>query len=153
MVLREIVGSRYNRRNHTISFVSRNLSTAQANENRVFQQLDACLLECRQIANELESQGLRGRSRGAAHDRLLKPVPEEADVRKRLLAERRAKINELRQLGGLAPLKPKDATETKPKLSRAQRNAAALGMTEEEKAKFVEMMKEKEKKTSTQKQD
>lgn len=75
MVLREMVGSRFDHRTHHVSFVSKNLPSAAANENRVFQMLDACLLECRRIGKEMNEAGFYAKTNGAVHNRLLKPPP------------------------------------------------------------------------------
>ena len=80
MVLREMVQGRYDPRAHTIAFVSKNLPTAAANENRVFQMLDACLLECRRIGAEMNAQGFHAKPNKAKQNRLLRPVPKLPDL-------------------------------------------------------------------------
>jgi len=56
IVLREMVGRRFNPATHRITFTSRSLPSAQANENRVFQQLDACLEEATRIAAQIDAE-------------------------------------------------------------------------------------------------
>jgi hypothetical protein len=82
MVLKEIVGRRYDPSSHIITFTSRTLPTAQANDNRVFQQLDAVLFESRTIAKKMNEDNFyaqepttKAGAINAQHDRLFTPPP------------------------------------------------------------------------------
>lgn len=95
MVLREMVQGRYDPRTHTVSFVAKNLPSAAANENRVFQMLDACLIECRRIGAEMNAEGFFAKNNGAVHNRMLKPTPtlqqlQSADKKKQQKAKAKA---------------------------------------------------------------
>lgn len=92
MVLREMVQGRYDPRAHTIAFVSKNLPTAAANENRVFQMLDACLIECRRIGAEMNAAGYHAKPNKAVPNRLLRPVPTLPD----LIAKEKKKAEKLK---------------------------------------------------------
>lgn len=149
MALREIVGPRYNRRTHTVSFVSRTLATAQANENRVFQMLDLALIEARTLGKQMQEDGIPASQSGAENNRLLKAVPSEASVKQQQLAARRVKLNELRVAAGKKPIAVRSSAATDeqagdaaaavdeaartPKMTRALRAALDIGLTREEK--------------------
>jgi hypothetical protein len=77
MALRQIVGNRFDPRTHQVAFISKNLPTAQANENRVFQMLDAVLLEARRIGKEMNESGFVAKPNGARHNRLISPRPDK----------------------------------------------------------------------------
>jgi hypothetical protein len=153
MVMREIVGSRYNPTTHQIAFVSRHLPTALANENRVFQQLDACLVEAREIAKKMNADGVFGPENGARHNRLLTPKPKREVVEKELIEQRKRKIDALRTKAGMQPIhavkaedKPASsstaaAVDLKPRASRNARNAQALGMTDEQRRALAQPTK------------
>lgn len=57
MVLREMVGKRYNPVTYQIKFTSNNLGDQKSNENMVFQMLDECMKQCKIIAKQMESEG------------------------------------------------------------------------------------------------
>lgn len=158
MAMREIVGSRYNTRTHQISFVSRHLPTAQSNENRVFQQLDACLVEARDLAKKMNADGVFGNDNGARHNRLLTATPTREEATKSLLAERKRRIDRIRAKAGLQPIhakkEEKAATKAdkktdgaapaggkKPRATHSTRNAKALGMTEEQRRALAQPTK------------
>lgn len=135
MVLREMVGSRFDHRTHHVSFVSKNLPSAAANENRVFQMLDACLLECRRIGKEMNEAGFYAKTNGAVHNRLLKPPPtlNKAKGKKEAAASSEASAAAAgSDAAAAAPAATADAAAVdgpkKVNYTKSQRHYRALGM-------------------------
>lgn len=140
MVLREMVSQRYDPRTHTLSFVAKNLPSAAANENRVFQMLDACLVECRRIGAEMNAEGFFAKNNGAVHNRMLKPTPTlgqlQAENQKKMQKKKKKQqalaagsADSTAAASGASPVTAAAATPAKSiSYTRSQKDHRTLGM-------------------------
>jgi len=128
MALRAIVGNRFDPVSHRVSFVSKNLPTAQANENRVFQMLDAVLLEARRIGKEMNEAGFHAKPNGAKHNRLIAPRPPKL-TKKHLRAQKAKDAAAAAPAEGAAAAPAAPASKRRGRFTEKQLSMRALGMT------------------------